>query len=147
MSRYWPASDCDDILPGAIPQKLGTFSSQWYQAQQAQADKHKWMIYQYQWQGETSELSNHGKQYLTQLASSMTQHTPLYVESSGNPVLDTSRKEYISTYLQETLNVSNVKEIQIQIDSTIQEGLHGSEVSRLQRGWGSAQSRGNTRGL
>ena len=84
---------CNDIVPGAIPQPNGTYACQWAHAEKARADQDKFVIYQYEWSTDATQLTPYGQQHLAQIAQGLPQVPfPVVIEPSSDNRINELRR-------------------------------------------------------
>lgn len=125
---------CADIPRGAIPQPLGSHACAWQSAQDALAEKDDFVIYQYEWQGESAELAPFGRRHIAVLKPRlMTQLSSIMVEPSANPAIDNQRKGTLVALL--TSHGITDAESRVRVGYPTAEGLYGPDSQRLERGY------------
>jgi len=136
---------CADIPAGAIPQPAGTHSSQWYATQTALADRDDFVIYQYEWQPDSAQLSPFGQRHMSTLADRLSyEPEQVVIEPSGDSTLDVQRREHLVVLLnQKAVASANDR---VLVASPTAEGLHGREAPRLSNGYffSGSRSSGNS---
>jgi len=133
---------CADIPAGAIPQPAGTFTHRWYSQQAALADHDDFVIYQYEWQGENL-LSPFGQRHLEGLADRLiSEPEQILIETSGNPELDSSRRDFLVNALA-SRDVPSAQQ-RVTVSYPAAEGLHGREAQGVSTGY-FGSGRGSTR--
>jgi len=137
---YCPENEsgwCDphaDIPAGAIPQPAGTHVNAWQSAQATLADRDDFVVYQYEWQIDSNQLSPFGKRHLGVLANRLiTEPVQITIEPSNNAELDTSRRKFLVTHLTER-GISSADQ-RVVVSYPAAEGLHGREAQRASNGY------------
>ncbi len=132
-------NDCDDIIPGAIPQPPGSHVYQWQEAQEQLAERADYVVYQNEWLGESEELSPFGVRHV----ASLLQQGPLFpivVQASGNQSLDEERRIAMISHL-ESHNIDDASG-SVVVGNATAEGLYGEEAPMLRQGFLRGSSRG-----
>lgn len=149
---YCPENEsgwCDphaNIPAGAIPQPAGTHSNAWYSAQSKLADQDDFVVYQYEWQINSDQLSPFGKRHVGNLTNRLIAEPALItIEPSDNVELDTKRREFLVTHLTERGFASARQRVVVACPTA--EGLHGREAQRASGGYfGSGPGAGSSSG-
>ena len=125
---------CADIAPGAIPSPPGTYNCEWQQEQAARADRDFFVFYQYEWQGDSEQLSPFGERHLSRLMERATQHPlPIVVEPSMNQALDERRVNAMRHQLAKYDQM--LSDYPVQVGYSEAEPLYGVESPRVIRGF------------
>jgi hypothetical protein len=91
---------CTDIACGSVPAPAGNNRDQWYAEQMARADRDFFMVYLYEWQGDSEQLSPFGERHLQRAVERVAQTPlPLVIEPSGDAQLDQRRIQTVQTAL------------------------------------------------
>jgi uncharacterized membrane protein YgcG len=131
---------CADIPPGAIPQPTGAHACAWQTTQDALAERDDFVVYQYEWKGESAELGPFGRRHVAGLVQRLeAQPCSIIVEPSENPSLDTQRQASLIALLA-AHGVPDA-ESRISVGYPAAEGLHGQEAPRLEQGYFRSGSR------
>lgn len=134
---------CADITPGAIPPPPGSHTCAWQTTQAAMAERDDFVIYQYEWVGETTEPSPFGLRHLAGLVPRLqTQPCQVVIQPSENQVLDADRRiALVGLLAAQGLPDADA---QVVIGYPMAEGLNGQEAPRLSQGYlrGGARSGG-----
>ena len=113
---------------GAVPDENGTVVNQWLCRQTENAQHTKGMIYQADWVGSTDRLSPFGRKRLSDWKQLDGVQPNLYVETSGDPFLDSQRQVAVSGYLNQIGIVASPESIQL---ANVDSGLTGEEVPAI----------------
>jgi len=126
---------CADIAPGLIPQPVGAHTCAWQTTQGAIAERDDFVIYQYEWIGETAELSPFGNRHVDELVRRLeSQPYQMTIEpSEGNPSLDAHRRMILIGRLNSYGVVG--ADARVSIDYAAAEGLIGPEGPGLYSGY------------
>ena len=122
---------CDCKLPsqlGALPDENGSAVNQWLCRQTENAQHSKGMIYQADWVGKTDRLGPFGIKRLGYWKGLSGVQPNLYVETSGDPFLDSQRQVAVSGYLNQVGVPVSPESIQI---ASVDSGLTGEEVPAI----------------
>ena len=125
--------DCETIPWGAVPAPTGTYHNQWKDAQVSRADRDYLVFYQYEWLGDSGELSPFGKRHLQRLIPRLVHATsPIVVETSGDDQRDRVRAATLRAELgkQESAWV----DYPVIIGTSEAEPLYGFESNRVING-------------
>jgi uncharacterized membrane protein YgcG len=141
---------CDDIQPGAIPPPPGTHVYQWQSAQESIAEEDDFVIYQYEWDGESADLGPFGRRHLSTLVPRLAttpELRPINIEASGDSELDKKRRGNVI----DTLTNGGVHdaELWVLVGNGVAEGLMGPEAERLEQNYlrgGSRSGNGGSSG-
>jgi len=126
---------CNDIAPGAIPQPSGTYACQWAHAEKARADQDKFVIYQYEWSADATQLTPYGQQHLAQIAQALPQVPfPIVIEPSSDNRINELRRAAIFNILAS--NGSQVPPDRMIFGRSEAEGLYGGEARGIANGSG-----------
>ena len=129
-SGCWSGRTCSHCKPlnqeGAIVDANGTTVNQWLCRQAENGlQASSGTIYQADWIGTTDRLSPFGRKQLASWANSGVVQTGLFIETSGDPVLDSSRLAAVSGYLGQVGFAISPDSIHL---ANFDEGLSGEEV-------------------
>jgi hypothetical protein len=128
-----PHKSCNDIVPGAIPQPNGTYACQWAHAETARADQDKFVIYQYEWAADATQLTPYGQQHLAQIAQTLPQVSfPVVIEPSADNRINETRRATILNALAS--NGSQVIPDRVVFGRSEAEGLYGGEARGIASG-------------
>jgi len=125
---------CEDIPKGAVPQALGTAACLWQPEQAGRAEQDDFVIYRYQWRGESPELSPFGQRHVKVIAKRLPDVPfPVVVEPSGDDELDQKRVAWVSMRLAELQPgfASN----RVILGRGIAEGLDAAEAGTVSQGY------------
>ena len=111
-----------------MPDENGLSVNQWLCRQTENAQYNKSMIYQADWIGVTDRLSPFGKRRLGSWTKLSGVQPALFVESSGDPYLDSQRQAAISGYLAQSGSGIQPEMIQLVYAD---DGLEGEEVPAI----------------
>lgn len=121
--------DCKPLNElGAIPDENGTVVNQWLCRQVGNAQHGRGVIYQADWQGETDRLSPFGRKQLGNWVTLDGPQPSLYVETSGDPFLDSQRQAAVSGYLNQIGISISPDSVQL---ANVGEGLTGEEIPAI----------------
>ncbi len=137
----WLWKGCQDIPAGAIPRPLGSHTCGWQTAQAEAAERDDFVVYRYEWIGQSVELGPFGTRHVMGLAQRMaTQPATLVLEPSGDATLDSTRREA----LIQSLASQNLPDpaSRVVVGWGVAEGLEGQEAQRLSQGYFRSGSRG-----
>jgi len=124
---------CNDIVPGAIPQPLGTHACQWQQGQIAKAQLDKLTIYDREWSKGGTDLSLNGRRHLEELADVLPQlPNPVVVEETREPEKDAVRRSVVVDFLARR-GVADA-EHRVVTGRPEAEGLFGQEAPGIAQG-------------
>lgn len=137
---------CADIPCGAVPAPAGTYRDQWHADQSARADRDSFVFYQYEWLGESDQLSPFGERHLER-AVLRAAHCPqpLVVQRSGDPELDQRRVAAIQAVL--TDHDPAWRDYPVVVSRPEAEPLYGFESPRVLRGFTGRGTGGTGRGM
>jgi hypothetical protein len=91
---------CADNACGSAPTPAITDRDQWHAEQTARADRDFFMVYLYEWQGDSEQLSAFGERHLQRAVERAAQTPlPLVIEPSGDAQLDQRRIRTVQTAL------------------------------------------------
>jgi len=125
---------CADIPRGAIPQPVGTHTCGWQATQTALAEQDDFVIYRYEWQGESAELGPFGRRHVANLTHRLqTQPDSLIVEPSENRALDDQRRAWLIAML--AAHEIPDAEGRVKFGYGTAEGIDGIDAQRLERGY------------
>ncbi|HUG90894.1 MAG TPA: hypothetical protein VML55_08680 [Planctomycetaceae bacterium] len=131
---------CPDIPRGAIPPAVGTHVANWQATQAHLAEADDFVVYQYEWAGETAALGPFGTRHLDGLAARLPgEPGPVVVEPSGASELDQARRAKLVEELAARGALG--ADALVVIGWPAAEGLHGQEAERLNRGYLQSGSR------
>ena len=111
-----------------MPDENGATVNQWLCRQTENAQHATGMIYQADWVGTTARLSPFGRKRLGNWSGLSGVQPSLYVETSGDPFLDSQRQAAVSGYLNQIGNVMSPESIQL---ADVDSGLTGEEVPAI----------------
>ncbi|MGE0758183.1 MAG: hypothetical protein AB7F89_01650 [Pirellulaceae bacterium] len=116
-----------DILPGAIPQPIGTSVCQWQLAEMDRAELDDFVIYQREWRGDTATLDSDAEVRLAGLARRMLDGPQsVFIQPSSDPQLDSDRQALVVDQLLRW-NVSDAGE-RVVLQPPAAEGMLGIEA-------------------
>jgi uncharacterized membrane protein YgcG len=126
--------ECADIPPGAIPQPTGSHTCAWQTTQEALAENDDFVVYQYEWKGESAELGPFGRRHVNGLRPRLASGPcPLVIEPSEDSDIDQQRQATLVALLT-AYNVPDA-DSRVIVGFGQAEGLHGLEAPRLLRGY------------
>ena len=121
--------DCKPLNElGALPDENGTAVNQWLCRQTENAQHGKGVIYQADWVGTSARLGPFGKKRLGTWSALSGLQPNLYVETSGDPFLDSQRQAAVSGYLNQIGIAMSPESIQL---ADVDSGLTGEEVPAI----------------
>ena len=121
--------DCKPLNElGALPDENGTAVNQWLCRQTENAQHGKGIIYQADWVGTSARLGPFGKKRLGTWSALSGLQPNLYVETSGDPFLDSQRQAAVSGYLNQIGIAMSPESIQL---ADVDSGLTGEEVPAI----------------
>ena len=136
---------CHDIIPGAIPQPNGTYDCQWIHAEKARAEQDKFVIYNYEWATDASELTSSGHEHIGQIARALCQVPfPVVIEPSCDHHMDELRRAAVLDALARCGN--SVTPDRVICGRGEAEGLYGLEAPGVARRMFSSQGGGQGAG-
>ncbi len=123
---------CHDIVPGAIPQPSGTYDCQWIHAEKARAEQDKFVIYNYEWSANASQLTSSGHEHIGEIARALCQVPfPVVIEPSCDRHVDDLRRAAV---LEALANSGNpVSPDRVIFGRGEAEGLYGLEAPGVAR--------------
>ena len=143
---------CDswaNIPRGAIPKPVGEYTCAWQNAQAALAERDDFVIYRYEWVGDTAELGPFGIRHVGDLAFRLqSQPACLIIEPAEDTPLNSERRLVLVARLA-SQGIPDADSLVI-IGDSVAEGLHGLEAPRLSRGYlreGTSGTTGNSSGM
>lgn len=142
----WWRDDCADIPHGAVPAPVGTYNGQWQHAQQSRAAEDYLVFYQYEWLGDSDQLSPFGERHVARLLSQLPlAATPLVVETSGDDRRDRSRVSALQIQLMQ--HDAAWADYPVVVGHSQAEPLYGVESRRVSSGFiGGGQAGGGQGG-
>ncbi|MDB2686154.1 hypothetical protein N9Y42_02990 [Mariniblastus sp.] len=113
---------------GAMPDENGVTVNQWLCKQVGEAQQGKGMIYQADWVGKSDRLSPFGRKTLSGWTRLTGTQPSLYIETSGDPYLDSQRQAAVSGYLGQIGLALPPESIRL---ANAESGLAGEEVPAI----------------
>jgi hypothetical protein len=123
---------CADIPQGAIPQPIGTHTNTLYTNQVNKAEMDQFVIYLYEWQGDTPNFGPFGARHIDRLAARLPQVTfPVIIEPDCDAGINEARRLTVVAYLEQHGN-ANAGQV-VRLGYPIAEGIYGDEAQRIYR--------------
>lgn len=144
---FLPGTACQDIPPGAMPAVNGTYACQWQRAQQELAENDDFVIYQREWNVESTGFGPAGYRHVNTLAErllSESVYRPVLVEPSGDQKLDETRVQVLAGALLQRGVTDAAERIRIAVPAA--EPLYGVNAPAVARGYISRGVGGGTTG-
>jgi hypothetical protein len=123
---------CATIPQGAIPQPIGTHTNQLLNRQVDKAEQDQFVIYLYEWQGDTPNFGPFGQIHIERMAARLPQVAHrVIIEPDCDDKINESRRLTVISYLEQHGVADVVPRVQIGYPPA--EGLYGEEAPRIFR--------------
>ncbi len=136
---------CATIPAGAIPQPIGTHTNEILSRQVAKAEADQFVIYLYEWSGDTANFGPFGARHVDRMATRLNKAAqPVVIEADVNTSVNEARRLTMVAYLEQR-GVANASQL-VTIGFSQAEGLYGDEADRAYRQMIWPQGNSNIRG-
>jgi hypothetical protein len=126
------ADKCATIPAGAIPQPLGTHTNEIISRQVNKAEMDQFVIYLYEWQGDSPNFGPFGTRHIERIAARLPQVSfRVVIEPDCDRGINEARRLTIIAYLEQK-GIANASEV-VQLGFPQAEGLYGDEAERIYR--------------
>jgi len=126
------ADKCATIPAGAIPQPLGTHTNELLSRQVKKAEMDQFVIYLYEWQGDSPNFGPFGSRHIERIAGRLPQATfPVVIEPDCDRGINEARRLTVIAYLEQK-GIATASEV-VRIGYPQAEGLYGDEAERIYR--------------
>jgi hypothetical protein len=123
---------CATIPPGAIPQPIGTHTNELISRQVTKAELDQFVIYLYEWQGNSANLGPFGARHIDRIAARLAGGTfPVVIEPDCDAKRNEARKLAVVAFL-ESRGIANANQ-SVSVAFPQAEGLLGDEAERIYR--------------
>jgi len=123
---------CADIPQGAIPQPIGTHTNTLYTNQVNKAEMDQFVIYLYEWQGDSPNFGPFGARHIDRLAARLPKVTfPVIIEPDCDAGINEARRLTVVAYLEQH-GIANAVQV-VRLGYPIAEGIYGDEAQRIYR--------------
>lgn len=139
--REGHAHECQDIPNGAVPRRAGAHACEWLTAQERRAEQDKYVIYENEWRGNSTDLGPYGERHVTKIAKNISETPyPVLIQPSSAPSVDEKRREKIVNELLEAGFAE--ADTRVVIARPEAEGLYSIEAPGIARRYSSAGAAG-----
>jgi hypothetical protein len=123
---------CATIPAGAIPPPIGTHTNEIAARQVAKAEVDQFVVYLYEWYGDTANLGPFGSRHIERMAVRLPHVTQtVVIEPDGDAGLNEARRVTLIAYLEKHGNPNAGARVFIGLPQA--EGLYGDESERIYR--------------
>ena len=130
----WWCNRGADIPPGAVPAPAGSYNTQWQHSQESRADEDHLVFYQYEWLGDTDQLSPFGQRHIERLPARLPYAAaPVVIEASGDEQRDRLRVAAVTSQLAQ--HDTAWEDYPVVIGRPQAEPLYGFESRRVTNGF------------
>jgi hypothetical protein len=124
---------CSSIPAGAIPQPIGTHTNEIFSRQVTKAEPDQFVIYLYEWRGDTAFLGPFGSGHIHRMAERLPKVPfPVVIEPDIDAALNEARRAAVVGYLEKN-GITNAQRL-VTIGIPQAEGIYGEEAERIYRG-------------
>jgi hypothetical protein len=136
---------CATIPQGAIPPPIGTHTNELLGRQVAKAEMDQFVLYLYEWSGDTANFGPFGSRHMERLATRLPSVTyPVIIEPDCDANLNESRRLTVIAFLEQR-GITDAG-ARVRLGYPIAEGIYGEEAPRIYRQMLSPQSGSYGRG-
>jgi hypothetical protein len=123
---------CATIPAGAIPQPIGTHTNELISRQVNKAEMDQFVIYLYEWQGDSPNFGPFGSRHIERMAARLPQVTfPVIIEPDCDAGINEARRLTVIAYLEQHGN-PNASQV-VRLGYPQAEGIYGEEAPRIYR--------------
>ena len=123
---------CATIPAGAIPPPIGTHTNEIFAVQSAKAEMDQFVIYLYEWYGDTANFGPFGSRHIERIAARLPKVTQtVVIEPDRDPGVNEARRVTVIAYLEQHGNPNASQMVVLGFPQA--EGLYGDEAPRIYR--------------
>jgi len=123
---------CATIPAGAIPVPIGTHSNEIFDRQVAKGRADNFVIYLYEWSGDTANFGPFGSRHIDRIASQLPKENyPVVLEPDCDPAVNEARRLSTVAYLEQHGNPDASKVVVVGYPQA--EGLYGDQAEPIYR--------------
>jgi hypothetical protein len=123
---------CATIPAGAIPQPIGTHTNELLARQVSKAEVDQFVIYLYEWQGDSPNFGPFGSRHIERMAARLPQVPfPVVIEPDCDAGINEARRLTVIAYLEQHGN-PNASQV-VRLGYPQAEGIYGEEAPRIYR--------------